>query len=275
MSKTAITVAVPRAAMVALAIFVVVVGVLLSYPTGDYPDLHTILDTAIALLSGILALLLWDMGEHSQSRLPRWLAISFGATFLLEIVHVLVTVEWSGSLAPIREAQGVLRPSTWPPATHLLPIGLGVALWCARRNMRDVAGFAVAMTALGAGLFFAYQQLPTYLPPGPLGITRPALIGAPLLWILFGVTAWRMRRHDRLIEPLTWMAIALILANIAMLYSRAPADGPAMAAHLGKISGRLILLFLIMQMASGDIRERILAEMKLKQLNEELDHRVG
>jgi len=265
----------PRAAAIVLVAGALTGGALLAIGPGDYPDLHTILDTSLALLLGVVALLLWDMGQNAGSAFPKWLAITFAATFVLAIINVLVTVEWSGPLGGIARSKGVLRPATWPPATHLLPIGVGWALWRLRRGVTGrMIGYALAIIVLGAGLFAAFQHLPTYLPPGPLGITRPVLVLAPLLWASVGVAAWRLRALDRLAQPLAWMAGTLCLANTVMLYSRAPADGPAMVAHLGRVGGFLVLLLSAMQIAARDIRDRIRAEAKLARLNEELDHRV-
>jgi signal transduction histidine kinase/ActR/RegA family two-component response regulator len=263
-----------RAAVTLLVTFALVGAQLLAVGPRDYPDLHIILDTGAALLSGVLALLLWDMGEHAGSQFPKWLSVSFAITFLLNLVHVLATVEWSGALVAISEAKGFLRPATWPPSVHMLSIGTGWAIWRHWRGSVGISGYALAMAVLGAALFFAFQHAPTYLPPGPLGITRPALVLAPLLWAVVGVAAWRLRALDRLLRPVAWMAMVLVVGNCIMLYSRAPADGPAMVAHLGKISGYLILFLSVMQFASRDVRERILAEANLARLNEDLDRRV-
>jgi PAS domain S-box-containing protein len=266
--------ALPRVAAVVLVAVALLSGLLLAVGSRNYPELHTILDTGIALLSGVLALLLWDMGEHANRPFAKWLAVSFGATFALELVHVLVTVEWFGPLAPIAQAKGILRPSTWPPTTHLLPLGVGAALWRLRRGDKGVLGFALVVAALGVALFIAFQYLPTYRPPGPLGITRPALVLSPLLWAIVAALAWRYRHLDRLAPPLIWMAPAFVIGNLVMLYSRAPADGPAMVAHLGKVTGRLVLLLSAMQMASRELLERTRAETRLARLNAELDQRV-
>ena len=274
MSETSTGAAPPRTAVVVLVAFILLGVVLLTVGRRDYPDLHTILDTGIALLSGVLALLLWDMGEHAGKLFAKWLAVSFAATFVLELVHVLVTVEWFGPLAPIAQAKGFLRPSTWPPTTHLAPLGVGAALWRLRRGGTGVLGFALVMAALGAALFVGFQYLPTYRPPDLLGITRPALIFSPLLWAVVAALAWRFRNLDRLAPPIVWMAATFVVANLVMLYSRAPADGPAMVAHLGKVAGRLVLLLSAMQMASREMLERIHAEARLAQLNAVLDRRV-
>ncbi len=274
MDEPATDVRFPRSAAVVLVAFVLVGGELLLIGRGDYPSLHTILDTGLAFLAGMMALLLWDMGVHTGRPFAKWLAVCFAVTFVLNTVHVLVTVEWSGPLSAIAQSKGVLRPATWPPSTHLLPIGVGLALWRLRRNGTGVLAYAATIVVLAVALFVLFQRAPTYLPPGLLGITRPALIASPILWLAVGVAAWRMRAREPLLRPVAWTAAALVVANVAMLYSRAPADGPAMVAHLGRIAGHLVLFLTLMQVASRDMRERIRAETALTQLNAELDHRV-
>ncbi|MET3667246.1 PAS domain-containing protein [Caulobacter sp. 1776] len=247
---------------------------LLTAGRGEYPNLHTILDTGMAMLSGVLALKLWSAGEQVSDDVARRLAIAFLVTGAMEMVHVLVTVEWSGPLAAIGAASAVLRPSTWPPPSHLLPLAvIGALLW--RRNGRaGLATFGAATLAAAVALLIAYQHLPTYLPPGPLGVTRPALILAPLLWLIAGALAWRRAGDDQIIGALPATALVLALANSAILYSRAPADAPAMVSHLGKIAGDLTLLLFLFQMASRNLRERARAETALSDLNVELDRRV-
>lgn len=274
MNETSARVALPRSAAVAVVAFALIGGALLARGGGDYPDLHTILDTGLALLSAMLALLLWDTGAHAERPFPKWLAVSFAATFALNLVHVLVTVEWSGALASIAQSKGVLRPATWPPSTHLLPIGIGVALWRLRRGAVGVLGYALGIVTLAAALFAAFQLAPTYRPPGWLGITRPALIAAPLLYAAIAAAAWWIRAADPLLRPIAWMAATATVANLVMLYSRSPHDGPAMVAHLGRVSAYLVLFLTLMQMASRDTRERVRAEARLARLNAELDQRV-
>ncbi len=266
----------PGAAAVALVAVALASGALLAIGPGDYPALHTVLDTSLAWMLGLSALLLWDMGQRAGISFPKCLGITLGATFVLATIHALVIVEWSGPLAVIAHSRGVLRPATWPPATHLMPIGIGWALWRMRRGVTGgMFSYALGIIVLGAGLFAVFQYLPTYLPPGPLGITRPALVLGPVLWVCVGIAAWRFRALDRLMRPLTWMAGTLFLANTVMLYSRAPADGPAMVAHLGRVGGYLVLLLSTMQMASRDLIERMRAESALARLNEDLDRRVA
>jgi PAS domain S-box-containing protein len=264
MNRSAGRLDVPRGAVGALIAFGLAGGLLLAVGRRDYPDLHTILDTGMCLLSGVLALVLWDMGGRIGQTFPKLLAVSSAATFLLEFVHVMVTVEWFGVLAPIVEAEAFLRPSTWPPAAYVLPIGIGGSIWLMHRGRDDVQKFALALIVVGVALFAAFRWLPSYTPPGPLGITRPALVLAPVLWAAIGVGAWRLRAADRLFRPLATMAAVLLLANVAMLYSRAPHDTQSMVAHLGKLAGYLVLLLSLMRMSSRDLLERIRAEQELE-----------
>jgi PAS domain S-box-containing protein len=254
----------PRSAVGALIAAALAAGLLLAVGRRDYPDLHTILDTGMCLLSGVLALVLWDMGGRLGQAFPRWLAVSFAVTSLLEFTHVMVTIEWFGVLAPIEEAQGFLRPSTWPPAALVLPIGVGGSLWLLGRGADGVLKPVLALVVVGAALFAAYQWLPTYTAPTLLGITRPQLIPTPLLWAAIGAAAWRRRGADRLLGSLAIMAAVLFAANLAMLYSQAPHDSEAMVAHLGKVAGYLTLLLFLMRVTSQDMLDRIRAEHKLE-----------
>ncbi|CAN7312492.1 PAS domain S-box protein [Phenylobacterium sp. LjRoot225] len=222
----------------------------------------------------MLALLLWDMGQQSVRLFPKLLAVAFAVTFVLNFIHVLVTFEWSGLLAPVSQARGFLRSATWPPSTHTLPIAVGAALWRMRQADANLPRFAWAIIVVAGALFTAFQLVPTYLPPGPLGVTRPALIASPLLWTAVGLSAWRMREADPLVRPVALMAATSVVANLLMLYSRAPADGPAMAAHLWRLAAHAVLFLSVMEIASRESRERVRAEARLARLNEDLDQRV-
>jgi signal transduction histidine kinase/CheY-like chemotaxis protein len=261
-----------------------VVGVLIAFGVGsalllttgrrDYPELHTILDTGITLITGLLALLFWDTGTRIEQPLFKRLAIAFAATFFLEFLHVLVIVEWSGSLAFLMELREFLRPATWPPAAHILAIGILATIWSSRRDRGGIPAFALFMAVVAVLLVVIFQRLPPYSPPGLLDITRPVLILAPPLWLVTCILCWRLRMTDRIFRPLALMGAAVMLGHVAMLYSEAPHDTEAMVAHLGKISGRIVLLLAMMQMASSDMLERMLAETELARLNEELEQRV-
>jgi len=263
-----------RSVIGTLVVFGLMGAVLAAAGQKDYPNLHVILDTGMFLLPGVLALLLWDMGGRINNPLPKHLAVSFAVACLLNLIHVLVTVEWSGRLLPIAQSQSVLRPGTWPPAVHVLAIGVGCSVWLMRRNGRRTWLLALSLIVLSAGLLVLFHWLPRYSPPGWLGITRPTLILSPLLWATVGWFCWKQRAADRLLPMLALMSLVLLLAAAIQLYSRAPHDTPAMLAHLGRVCGYLILLVMVMHMAALDMRERIRAESGLAQLNEELERRI-
>ena len=264
-----------RSVAATLLAFVLAAAVLIAAGRQDYPYLHVMLDTAMCLLSGVLALLLWDQGTSLDDAFPRWVAVSFAGTFVLELIHVLIGVEWYGSLAPIAQGAGLLRPSTWPPAAHLLPLGLGGSLWLLRRGARQVAGFGLAITLVGAGLLAAFAWLPRYTPPTWLGMTRPTLVLVPVLWALVGLACWRLRASHRILPILAAMAPVFLLAHVSMLYSSAPHDTAAMVAHLGKVGAELLLLLSLMLMASVDVLARRRADRALALLNAELEQRVA
>lgn len=264
----------PRSVIVVLFCFVAIGLGTLAIGRRDYPQVHTILDTSMTLLTGVLALLFWGMGARTGRSFSKQLSIAFAATFVLEAIHVLVTVEWSGPLAMAVRMQHILRPTTWPPPAHALPIGIAGAIWLARNRRDDVIVYAIAMALIGGGLLALFHLLPTYTPPGALGITRPALIAVPLLWATVAWICWRQRAADRLFRPLGVMAIILLLGNTVMLYSQSAHDTEAIVAHLSKAAGGLVLLLWLMQMAAFDMLERSRAEKELAQLNEQLEHRV-
>lgn len=241
---------------------------LLAVSHDNYPNLHTILDTGIFLLAAVLALLLWDKSARLGNRLGGLLAISFLVTGLLDFIHVAVTLDWSGTFGPVAQA------AEWGPAAYVLPIGIGSSVWLLARDRKPQLRFGLGLIALSGGLVAAFYSILPYAPPRWLGITRPALIGVPQLWVIVGYACWHMRRRDRMLPRLALMAVVLGLANVAMLYSRAPSDNQAMATHIGVIAGFLTLLLTIMHLGSLDLVARFTAERQLATLNQELEHRV-
>ena len=126
-----------------------------------------------------------------------------------------------------------------------------------------------------AGLMVLFAVMPRYSPPGFLGITRPTLILAPLLWIPVIVGYWRIRDQDRLASVFAIFAAVTFFVPLLMLYSQSPADKVAIIAHFVRVTGELYLLFSLTQMGTVDTAQRMRAERELKASNEALEARVA
>lgn len=248
---------------------------LLLFPIGYhiYPFFHAILNTGIFLAAGVLALLLWDMGSGAERPLLRPIAVSFGVSCLFQFMHAIVEVEWFGVLAPIAASQDWSRPATWPPASYILPVGIGCALWLPRPL--PLPRLALVLLLSGTAMLPAFVLLPRYTAPVWLGVTRPTLLLVPALWLLVAGSCWRRRAQDRLLPSLALMAVVLALGHLPMLYSSETADTPALVAHLLIVAAYLTLLFSLMRHAATDMQERLRAERALAQLNLILEQRVS
>jgi signal transduction histidine kinase/CheY-like chemotaxis protein len=254
-----------HAVAVLLAAYLLASGALLTIgPQGHYPGFHIILDTGMAVLSGVLAALLWVMGRHVARPFLICLAIGFAVTALLDLYRL------GGSI----DGAGFLPAAQWAASAHLLPIAVAASLWLLHRGKERALPFGLAMVAVAVALAAISYWLPVYVPPTFFGITCPGLALVPLLWLFIGIHCWRGRANDRLLRALTWMAPALLLGNLVMLYSRAPDDMPAMVAHLGAVVGYLVLLLLLLKLASVEMLERVRAEGQLAVLIDEQERRV-
>ncbi len=266
-------------------VFHVVTGLLVAYalagaallianPQGNYPAFHIILDTGTTLLSGVLAAMLWVMGRHVARPLLIWLAIGFAVTSLLDLYHVLSGVDATTGLAARVDGASSLPTAQWAASAHVLPIAVAGSLWLLRQRKERALAFGLVIAAAAIALSVMFAQLPIYVAPTHFGITSPSLMLAPVLWLFIGIYCWRERGSDRLVRRLVWMAPALFVANLVVLYSNTPDDTPAMVAHLGAAVGYLVLLVLLLKLASTEMRERVLAEGRLAELNEEQERRV-
>jgi signal transduction histidine kinase/ActR/RegA family two-component response regulator len=243
-------------------------AVLLSSGT-TFPALHSILDTAVFLLSAVLAFLLWDMGRRTEERLTRLQSACFAVVAILELLHVITALDFAATSA----FAGLVRLGTWSPAAYLLPLGLALALPVSRGDTK-VSLFAAGLVILAAGLMWLFA-LPRYSPPGLLGITRPTLSLAPLLWIPVVVAYARMRGRDRLAGVFSAFATITLCVPLVMLFSQTAADKIAVIAHFVRVAGELFLLFSLTQMGTADTEQRMRAERDLKAANEALEARVA
>jgi len=242
------------------------------------PIFHTILDTSAFLTSGLIALLLWDISKRTDQPLARLLAVAFGVLAMAELVHTLIALErlsWESAA----EAEVRWRAGTWGPTAYLSAIGVGTALFLRPYQRRLGWVFAPALILLYLALVVIFQVLPRYMLPGFFGITRPTLIGAPLLWAAVAFAFWHRERSSQVGLAVAAGATVLAIAHCFMLFSQ-PADDPTaivgtgMVAHFGKVAADLLLLLSLTQIGAADTARRLRAEAELILLNKSLEQRV-
>jgi signal transduction histidine kinase/response regulator RpfG family c-di-GMP phosphodiesterase len=261
----------PGREMLAVAALLVIAMVAVVRAAGtDFPALHSILDTSVFMASGMVAFLLWDLGWRTEQNLPRLQAVVFAVVATLELLHALLALDF----AELPEAWVLVRLAAWSPAPYLLPLGLAVSLPLSRRNMGPGI-FAVVLVGISVSLMALLSLLPRYYDLGILGITRPTLLIAPLLWIPVIVAHWRMRNVDRLAGVFAVFAAMSLIVPLLMLFSKTPADKILILSHFVRVMGELYLLFSLTRMGTHDTARRINAERELKASNEALESRVA
>jgi len=243
-------------------------------PGSDFPLLHTMLNTGIALGIVVVSLLFSDLGWRTGEVLVRYLAIVFAVTGVLEVMHVLDAPEPSTASAWFNEFVRQLEISTWGPPAYLLPLGIAAAFLIAPRARVSSFAFGVATVAVAVGLVVLFQVMPRYSASAWLGITRPTLSLVPLAWIPVGVILWRRWGDDRIVHALGYYGLGVAVAHAFMMYSDQSSSKFAMIAHFGICSFGINLLLNLMQMGTVDNARRMRIEQQLKVSNEALEARV-
>ena len=77
------------------ALFALCAVAILVTPAHESPSMHTFFDAGIVVVSGVLALLLWDLGWRTNDALTRLLAVAIGITAVFELFHILTALEFS------------------------------------------------------------------------------------------------------------------------------------------------------------------------------------
>lgn len=243
-------------------------GALLYESRSANPNIHLVLDTALAVLSGVLALFFWSIGSRTRERFPLWIAATFAVTWLLDCLHLAITIR-SLEQGMLPDAAGhPWLTITWALPTYILPCGVGLSLWLLQRKA-TFAPYKLALALIGLSVAIVLVS-PFLAPLFPAWTTviRPNLVLTPVMWAIVGVSCWHWRQAARTLPWFALMAVLLFLGDFAMLCSKTPDDTASILAHLGKSLGSLVLLISKMQMASNDIEERILAENKFRGLLE-------
>ncbi len=254
-----------------LVLYALVIFALQSTGEEKFEHLHLGLDTSNAILSMLLAVFLLGERHAIQPYVRNYLIIGFAFAAGTELLHALIGIEWSGWFAWIETYSPMLRPSTWPPSTYVLPLAMAWAYWLMRRNATlSPALFAVGIAVMTLGLFVLSFNLPRYVDTGILGIQRPTQV--PLLFLWAGVITayWHKRHEHRLFEGLALMGVLLFLSDLCMLYSTSPHEKFTMMAHAGKFIAYALLHLIQMRVAAEDGQAKDAAESALFQEKERL-----
>src|SRR6187402_2611863 len=182
----------------AFALLALCAAAILATPANESPYMHTFFDSGMVVVSGVLTLLLWDIGWRTSDSLTRLLAVAIGVTAAFELFHILTALEFSRDAIEAARLPKLLRPVTWPPTAHVLPIGLAAALLLRNSGAKGLPILLVGLTVLGVGMLFYFDKIPPYSSPTWFGITRPSLVSVPFLGLVVGILYWRVRNTERL-----------------------------------------------------------------------------
>ena len=166
----------------AVALFTACAVAILIAPANESPYMHTFFDAGIVVVSSVVAMLLWDMGWRADDHLTRLhrrgdrhqRRCSSSSTCF---------PRWKFSRDAVDAARlaGLLRPVTWPPAAHVLPIGLCAAY--ALRKQRSVRTAGARHRSADPRRRYCsliFDPIPPYTAPTWFGITRPSLALVPV-----------------------------------------------------------------------------------------------
>ena len=235
---------------------------------------RTILATSVFLTTGVVAMMLWEIGDRAGQLLPRLLALSLAVVVVFELLHTLAILEPLANVVIAGQRETRWRAGTWGPTAHLLPLAMLAILLLPERMKTHVAGFVAVLFAIGLALLGFFEWVPRFNPPSVLGITRLSLILAPILWAAAGYLCWQRRTRDEILRMFAMMSLIMVLTNIAVLYSQTANDAPAMIGHFGKFVAKLFFLISLMEMTAREMSGRQQAERALQTLNMQLEHRV-
>ena len=105
--------------IIGLAVCVIAAAAIFGASGPGFPVLHTILNTGIALVTVVIALLFWDLGWRTGAPVVHLLAIVFAVTGVLAILHVIAALEPSTGSETVNAVLRTLRSGTWAPPAYL------------------------------------------------------------------------------------------------------------------------------------------------------------
>ncbi len=259
---------------IALGVFALGSAALIAFPVLDAAVYQSMLSTSILVVTTIVGLMLWEIGKRTGNALPRFLALALPVLVGLDFIHTVAVVQPISQYVIFGQPEARWRAATWAPTAYFLPLAMLAILFMPERAKRHGAWFLGSLVVLAVALLGLFEALPRYTPPGILGITAPSLILAPVLWAAAGYLCWQRRAQNEILTMFALLSAAMVVANIAMLYSHTYDDAPAMIGHFGNFLGKLFFLMSLMEMTASEMAQRQGAEAALKNLNMQLEQRV-
>jgi len=259
---------------IALGAFVLGAAALVGVPALDRAVYQTLLSTSVLVVTTVVGLMLWEIGNRTGQALPRLLALALPVLVGLEFLHTVSVLEPVSQYTILGQPETRWRAATWAPTAYFLPLAMLAILLMPERLKRHGAWFLGALIALAAALLVLFESLPAYTPPMFLGVTAPVLFLAPVLWAASGYLCWQQRAQSEILAMFALMSGIMVVANIAMLYSTIYDDAPAMIAHFGKFIGKLFFLMSLMERGAIEMARRQRVEAALQNLNLQLEQRV-
>ena len=217
--------------IIALVVSVLGAAAIFSAPVNAFPVLHTILNTGIALVTVMLALLFWDLGWRTRDTLARYMAMLYGVVGFLEVLHVIAALDPSTAWQWLNGLHQRMRSGTWGPPAYLLPLGITSILLVVPGRRMSKRLFATALFAVAGALLVLFQAMPRYVDTRFMGILRPTLVLVPLLWLPPGLIFWRRRVGHPISHALGYYALGTALSHVFMLWSNEATSKFAMTAH--------------------------------------------
>jgi signal transduction histidine kinase/ActR/RegA family two-component response regulator len=244
------------------------------FPVLDSPVFQTMLSTSILIVTAIVGLMLWEIGNRTGQPLPRLLALALPVLVILELIHTVAMPQPMAQYVIFGQLETRWRAATWSPTAYYLPLAILLIVTMQERIKRHGALFLFGLVVAAAAMLVAFEALPRYTDPIAIGITAPALILSPLLWAGAGYLCWQRRAQSEIMTMLVLMAVVMVIGNTVMLYSHSYDDAPAMIAHFAKFLGKLFFLTSLMEMSAIEMARRVRAEGALQNLNLQLEQRV-
>src|SRR6185437_15297805 len=136
----------------ALAVFALGGAALLAVPALDAAVFQSMLSTAVFVVSAIVGLMLWEIGNRTGQSLPRFLALALPVLVALEFIHTIAVLEPISRYIIFGQTETRWRAATWSPIAYFLPLAMAAILFMPERVKRHGGWFLGSLIVLSIAL---------------------------------------------------------------------------------------------------------------------------